>query len=60
MSEKRRRARVQGGWASTSKPRRDEGPRKISNKDEKYPINVFKFKPSVEVIVDFFAFLLFV
>jgi len=47
MSEKRRRARVQGGWASTSKPRRDEGPTKIANKDEKYPIN-FKFKPTVE------------
>ena len=53
MSEKRRRARVQGGWASSSKnrstPMKDERIKseKPSMSNEKY-----EFKPTIEVLLN--------
>jgi len=53
MSEKRRRARVQGGWASTSENKSTTTRDKLKNKSEKssLPTEKYKFQPTIEVFL---------
>ena len=48
MSEKRRRARIQGGgWAASSSKSKE----KPATRDEHKPLESYTFKPTVEVYI---------